>query len=427
MTFLVAGIFSGVPKDVHMKALVVGLARSGRAAIGALTAQGSDVVAYDSSADVDASGLAGEVRLGPWDDGALEGVDLVVRSPGVPTDAPPIAAARAHGLEIISEIELGARLLPNPILGVTGTNGKTTTTALLGAMFDAAGIAAEVAGNIGRPLTSLVDGTDPDAWIVCELSSFQLEDIDTLHPQIAILLNLEPDHLDRHGSFEAYRDAKLRIFENQGADDVAILPRQFGSVPGAARRIEFDGGDALPAEPLIPGAHNRENAAAAVAAARAAGIPDDAIAGALRTFPGVEHRIEEIATIAGVRYVNDSKATNVAAALRALASFPGARKLVILGGRGKAEPYAPLAEAFASGDRAYLIGEATEVMAAALEAANVQFERSGDLSIAVAAAGREAREGDVVLLSPACASFDQFTSYEQRGEEFGKLVQKLQG
>ncbi len=409
------------------RALVVGLARSGRAAVSALHAERIDVVAYDAAPGVDASELDANVHLGEWANGLLEDVDLLVKSPGVPNDAPPIVAARARGIEVISEIELGARLLPNPILGVTGTNGKTTTTALLGAMFDAAGIPAEVAGNIGRPLTSLVGAIAPDAWIVCELSSFQLEDIDTLHPRIAILLNLEPDHLDRHGSFEAYSDAKLRIFENQGAEDVAIVPRGFGSLSGAARRIEFDAGDPLPVEPLIPGAHNRENAAAAVAAARSAGIPNDAIAEALRTFPGVEHRIEQIATIAGVRYVNDSKATNVAAALRALASFPGARKLVILGGRGKAEPYARLAEAFAPGDRAYLIGEATEAMAGALEAADVDFERSGDLSSAMAAASGEAREGDVVLLSPACASFDQFTSYEQRGEEFRKLVQKLTG
>ena len=296
-------------------------------------------------------------------------------------------------IPVISEIELGARLLENPIIGITGTNGKTTTTALLGAMFDAAGVPAEVAGNIGRPLTSLVGSTSPETWVVCELSSFQLEDVETLHCRIAVLLNLEPDHLDRHGSFEDYRDAKLRIFERQTADDLAIVPRGFGAVPGEARRLEFDGGDELPAEPLIPGAHNRENAAAATAAARAAGVPEAAIAEALRTFPGVEHRIEEVATIAGVRYVNDSKATNVAAALRALASFPGARKLVILGGRGKAEPYAPLAEAFAAGDRAYLIGEATEAIAAALEDAGVPFERSGDLASAVAAAAAEAREG----------------------------------
>jgi len=409
------------------RALVVGLARSGRAAVAALRQRGTAVVAYDAAAETDVVGIDAEIRLGDWDDAFLDGVGLLVKSPGVPAEAAPVAAAHAAGIPVAAEIELGALLLANPILGVTGTNGKTTTSALLGAMFDAAGLPVEVAGNIGRPLTSLVDLAAPDAWIVCELSSFQLEDIDTLRPKIAILLNLEPDHLDRHGSFEAYRAAKLRIFENQGGDDVAIVPRGFAPVPGAARRFEFDGAGALPAEPLIPGAHNRENAAAAVTAARAAGIPDDAIAEALRTFPGVEHRIEEVAMIAGVRYVNDSKATNVAAALRALASFPGARKLVILGGRGKAEPYAPLAEALSPGDRAYVIGEATEAIAEALEAAGVAFERSGDLSTAVAAAAVEARDGDVVLLTPACASFDQFTSYEQRGEEFGKLVQKLQG
>jgi UDP-N-acetylmuramoylalanine--D-glutamate ligase len=251
--------------------------------------------------------------------------------------------------------------------------------------------------------------------------------VDTLHPRVAVLLNLEPDHIDRHGSLDAYEAAKLRIFENQRKDDVAIVPRGFGKVPGSGERIVFAADDPLPAEPLIPGAHNRENAAAATAAARAAGLDDEAIAAALRTFPGVEHRIEQVATIEGVRYVNDSKATNVAAALRALASFPGARKLVILGGRGKAEPYEPLANAFAADDRAYVIGEAAEAIAAALDVAGVPYERSGDLATAVAAAARAARSGDVVLLSPACASFDQFTSYEQRGEEFGKLVQKLTG
>ena len=408
------------------RVLVVGLARSGRAAAAALNVGGSDVVGYDADSNLDVDGIIGEVLTGEWSDALLFGVGLVVKSPGVPDRAPPIAAARAQGVPVISEIELGARLLENPIIGITGTNGKTTTAALLGAMFAAAGVQAEVAGNIGRALTSLVGTAAPDAWVVCELSSFQLEDVETLHCRIAVLLNLEPDHLDRHGSFEDYRDAKLRIFERQTADDLAIVPRGFGPVPGAGRRLEFDGGDELPAEPLIPGAHNRENAAAATAAARAAGLPEAAIAEALTTFRGVEHRIEEVATIAGVRYVNDSKATNVAAALRALASFPGARKLVILGGRGKAEPYAPLAAAFAPDDRAFLIGEATEAMAAALEEAGVPFERSGDLATAVAAAAAQAREGNVVLLSPACASFDQFQDYEVRGQEFGKLVQKLQ-
>jgi UDP-N-acetylmuramoylalanine--D-glutamate ligase len=409
------------------RVLVLGLARSGRAAVQALRDAGVAVVAHDTNTGLDLQGIDAETVLGAWHDELLDGVGLVVKSPGIPAQAEPVLAAHAKGVPLVSEIELGVRMLPNPILGVTGTNGKTTTTALLGTMFEAAGVEAEVAGNIGRPLASLVGAADPSAWIVCELSSFQLEDVETLRPRIAVLLNLEPDHLDRHGSFEAYRDAKLRIFENQEADDVAVVPYGFGPVPGAARRVEFGGDDPLPAEPAIPGAHNRENAAAAAAAARAAGLPEAAIAEALRTFPGVEHRIEQIATVGGVRYVNDSKATNVAAALRALASFPGARKLVILGGRGKAEPYEPLAAAFAPGDRAFLIGEATGQIAPALEAAGVPFERSGDLATAVAAAAREAQPGDVVLLSPACASFDQFTSYEHRGEEFGKLVQKLQG
>jgi UDP-N-acetylmuramoylalanine--D-glutamate ligase len=367
------------------------------------------------------------VGLGEWDDALLIGVGLVVKSPGVPEDAPPVVAARAAGAPVVSEIELGARLLANPLIGITGTNGKTTTTALLGAMFDTAGIPAEVVGNIGRPLTGLVGTVAPATWLVCEMSSFQLEGVDSLRPRIAVLTNLEPDHLDRHGTFDAYAAAKLRIFSFQGPEDVAVVPAGLAAIPGGARRVEFSGDDPLPAEPLIPGAHNRENAAAATAAARAAGIPDDAIAQALRTFPGVEHRIEDVATITGVRYVNDSKATNVAAALRALSSFPGARKLVILGGRGKEEPYAPLAEAFAPGDHAYVIGEATEPIAAALAEAGVSFERCGDLSSAVAAAAVAAAPGDVVLLTPACASFDQFTSYEQRGQEFGKLVQKLQG
>jgi UDP-N-acetylmuramoylalanine--D-glutamate ligase len=415
-----------VPKDDHVKALVVGLARSGRAAVAALAAQDGDVVAYDRSTAVDIAGILADVRLGAWEDAVLDGVDLVVKSPGVPESSEPVAAARRRGIAVISEIELGARLLANPLVGITGTNGKTTTTALLGAMFEAAGMPVEVVGNIGRPLTDLVLGVDPVAWVVCELSSFQLEDTESLRPRIAVLTNLEPDHLDRHGTFDAYAAAKLRVFALQTKDDVAVVPAGFQALPGAARRVEFGGTDPLPAEPLIPGAHNRENAAAATAAARAAGIPDEAIAKALETFPGVEHRIEDVATIAGVRYVNDSKATNVAAALRALASFPGARKLVILGGRGKAEPYAPLADAFAAQDRAYATPPPTEAISEALSRAGVVHARCGDLSAAVAAAASDAREGDVVLLSPACASFDQFTSYEQRGQEFGKLVQKLQ-
>jgi UDP-N-acetylmuramoylalanine--D-glutamate ligase len=410
-----------------MRALVLGLARSGRAVVPVLRAEGWEVVAHDAAADAEADGLDAEVRLGAWDDGLLADVDLVVKSPGVPEDAAPVEAARRAGIAVVSEVEVASRLLSNPIIGVTGTNGKTTTTSLVGAILEAAGLPVEVAGNIGRPLASLVGTVDPTAWVVCELSSFQLEGIDTLRPQVAVLTNLEPDHLDRHAGFDAYAAAKLRVFENQGPDDVAIVPRGFGAIPGAARRVEFAGGDPLPAEPLIPGAHNRENAAAATAAARAIGVPDAAIARALATFPGVEHRIETVAERHGVLYVNDSKATNVAASLRALASFPGRPKHVILGGRGKGESYAPLAEALSSGDRAYLIGEATAALADALSDTGVRFDECGALGVALAAAATAAEPGDVVLLSPACASFDQFRSFEHRGEEFRRLVQNLAG
>jgi len=412
------------------RVLVVGLARSGRAAAQVLRDRGVEVVAHDRSEEIDPAGLeAAGVRVVLGGDGVelVDGVDLLVKSPGVPSHAPVVTAARERRIPVVSEIELGASLLQNPILGITGTNGKTTTTALLGAVFAAACVPAEVAGNIGRPLTSLVGTIAEDAWVVCELSSFQLEDIETFRPRIAVLLNLEPDHIDRHGSLAAYREAKLRVFENQGPDDVAVVPRGFGQVPGQAARIEFAADDPLPAEPRIPGAHNRENAAAATAAARAAGLPDDAIAEALRTFPGVEHRIEEFDTVAGVRYVNDSKATNVAAALRALAAFPDAHVHVILGGLGKSESYAPLAAAFKPGDRAYLIGAAAVEIAAALTGAGVEHRHCGDLATALGAAAAAASAGDIVLLSPACASFDQFESYERRGEEFGRLVQKLHG
>jgi UDP-N-acetylmuramoylalanine--D-glutamate ligase len=408
-----------------MRALVLGLARSGRAVVPVLRAEGWEVLAHDAAEDADASGLDAEVRLGAWDDGLLVGVDLVVKSPGVPEGAAPVDAARRAGIQVVSEVEVAGRLLSNPIVGVTGTNGKTTTTALLGAVVAAGGLPVEVAGNIGRPLASLVGEVDPAAWIVCELSSFQLEGIDALRPRVAVLTNLEPDHLDRHGTFEAYAAAKLRIFENQGRDDVAIVPRGLGAIPGAARRVEFAGDDPLPAEPLIRGAHNRENAAAATAAARAIGVRDEAIARALASFPGVEHRIETVAERDGVLFVNDSKATNAAAALRALASFPGRRKHVILGGRGKGESYAALAAAFAPGDRAFLIGEAAPELASALAEAGVPHELGGDLASALGAAARAAAPGDVVLLSPACASFDQFRSFEHRGEEFRRLVQNL--
>jgi UDP-N-acetylmuramoylalanine--D-glutamate ligase len=410
------------------RVLVVGLARSGRAAAETLVAQGAVVLGFDRDESLDVGRLRDlgvEVHVGREEETLLKGTDLVVKSPGVPGETALVAGARERRIPVWSEVELGARLLANPLLGITGTNGKTTTSELLGAVFRAAGRPVEVVGNVGRPLTGLVGSIVPDAWIVCELSSFQLEDVETLRPRVAVLLNLEPDHLDRHGTFEWYADAKLRIFEAQTEDDTAVVPRGFGEVPGAARRVEFRCDDPLPAEPLIPGPHNRENAAAAAAAARAVGVGDDAIAEALRTFPGVPHRIEPVRELHDVRYVNDSKATNVAAARRALASFPGARLHVILGGRGKHESYEPLAEALGPDDRAYLIGEAADEIASALADAGVPFTQAGDLAAALEAAAAASEPSDVVLLSPACASFDQFRDFEERGDVFRRLVGEL--
>ena len=361
------------------RVLVVGLARSGMAAAEALVGRGAGVVGFDRDEELEVGRLLDlgvEVHRGHEEERLLQGIDLVVKSPGVPGETVLVTSARERAVPVWGEIELGSRLLSNPILGVTGTNGKTTTSELLGAVFRAAGRSVEVAGNVGRPLTSLVGTVADDAWIVCELSSFQLEDVHTLKPRVGVLLNLEADHLDRHETFEAYGDAKLRMFERQTEEDVAVLPRGFVDVPGEARRVDFAGDDALPAEPRIPGPHNRENASAATAAARAAGIEDDAIGDALRTFAGVPHRIELVREVRGVRYVNDSKATNVAAALRALESFPDAVLHVVLGGRGKHEAYEPLAAGFKPGDVAYLIGESADEIEPALAARGVPFVAS---------------------------------------------------
>ena len=329
-------------------------------------------------------------------------------------------------MTVWSEVELGFRLLANPILGVTGTNGKTTTCELLGDIFRAAGMDVAVAGNVGRPLTGLDGALGEGAWIVCELSSFQLEDVDTFRPHIAVLLNLAPDHLDRHETFEDYRSAKLRIFENQTAEDIAVVPRGFGPIPGDARRIEFSLEDELPAEPGIPGEHNRENAAAATIAARAAGIPDDAIAAGLSSFAGVPHRLELVREVSGVRFVNDSKATNPDAAERALSAYPPGIRL-ILGGSRKGIPFERLAKrAAASGvAQAYLIGDSADEIAESLAAEGVRFTYSRDLPTAVQDAFRDADPGEVVLLSPACASYDQFRDFEERGERFRELVEAL--
>jgi UDP-N-acetylmuramoylalanine--D-glutamate ligase len=378
---------------------------SGRAATERLVERGHEVVPVDRSL-----GNEEDVTL-------LDGADVVVKSPGVPPDRPLLVAARERGVPVWSEVELGYRLLPGArIIGVTGTNGKTTTTALLGAMLEADGRSTAVAGNIGFPLTAVRAAE----WVVCELSSFQLEDVHTLSCDVAVLLNLEPDHLDRYASFERYRDAKLRIFERAR---VAVVPRSFplGNSYQVATVIEFEATDPLPAESLLRGAHNRENAAAATAAARAAGVGDGAIVEALRTFPGVAHRLELVGEVDGVRFVNDSKATNVAAARRALAAYEDEPVHLILGGSLKGESFAPLADAIGANVRSiHLVGAAAPELAAALGGRPSDLD--GRLEVAVTRAAAAAAPGDVVLLSPACASYDQYENFERRGDHFRALV-----
>ncbi|TML39484.1 MAG: UDP-N-acetylmuramoyl-L-alanine--D-glutamate ligase [Actinobacteria bacterium] len=386
------------------RVLVLGLARSGFAAAAALERRGVEVVRADR-------------ELGNDEDiGLLDGVELLVKSPGVPAEAPLVAAARERGIPVWSEIELASRLLSNPILGVTGTNGKTTTAEWLGFI-----LGAPVAGNVGRALSELDGEVDPEQLVVVELSSFQLEDVHEFRPRIAVLLNLEPDHLDRHGSFDAYQAAKLRIFENQAEDDTAVVPRDLAHVV-RGRRVEFAADDPLPAEPSLRGLHNRENAAAATAAARAAGATDEQIAEGLRDFTGVAHRLELVGERRGVTYVNDSKATNVTATLRALAAYEDEPVRLILGGSRKGEDFAALAAALGPNvHTVYVIGETADELARAIP----DTIRARDLETAVERAATAAQPGEVVLLSPGCASYDQFRDFEERGEEFRRLVENL--
>ena len=386
--------------------LVVGLARSGKAVLPLL----DDARGWDAREGGDGIDL-------------LDGVRTIVKSPGVPREAPVIAEALARGIEVVGELEIAWRLLPNEFVAVTGTNGKTTTVELLGAMHRAAGVTAAVAGNVGTPLSSLVGEVDPEAVIVCECSSFQLEDTVAFAPECALLLNLEPDHLDRHGSFERYREAKLRVFANQDGGDLAVIPKGFGPVPGNARVVEFEA--RAPVQMQLRGDHNLENAAAAIFTARERGLPREAVKEALATFDPVPHRLEDVAEIDGVTYVNDSKATNVASSVVGINAFEGGVH-VILGGRTKGEDYTPLRAAVQSRCRAaYLIGEEAEALAKVLDGLPLQV--CGDLTTAVRAAAAAARPGEVVLLSPAAPSYDQFTDFEERGAAFRAAVAGLSG
>jgi UDP-N-acetylmuramoylalanine--D-glutamate ligase len=424
----------GLPSGPY---LVVGLARSGAAAARMLSRHG-DVIGCDAGEPEEASALDGvEVHLRSDGLELLDRAGCLVKSPGVPREAGVVARALERAIPVYGELELAWRVLPNPFVAVTGTNGKTTTTELLGAVHEAAGLPFAVAGNVGTPLASLAYELGREATVVCEVSSFQLEDADAFAPECAVLLNLTEDHLDRHGTFEAYREAKLRVFANQRDDDLAVAPLEL-QPPGRAQWVSFGAGEAdlallegellwrgerlMPAsEVRLRGAHNLENAMAASAAALATGVPAEAVRGTLADFSGVPHRLEEVAAVGGILYVNDSKATNVSAATRGIEAFEGGVH-AILGGSLKGGGFTGLRAAVASRCRAcYLIGQAEERLAGDLEG-TVPLCRCGDLETAVAVASQAARPGEVVLLSPACASYDQFRDYEERGERFRELV-----
>jgi UDP-N-acetylmuramoylalanine--D-glutamate ligase len=431
--------------------LVVGLARSGVAAALALRERGAEVAGCDSGRVADEGVerlLAAGVEVTTESDGLalLEHTRSVIKSPGVPQEAPVIAAARERGLTVLGEFELGWRMLPEQeFIAVTGSNGKTTTVELIGHIHREAGLPVKVAGNVGTALTSLPGTLRPGSVVVAEASSFQLEDTEALAPEAAVLLNLAEDHLDRHGTFEAYRAAKLQVFARQPNEAVAVAPLGlgvedlggcarrvcFGSGPGAemaerANRLWWDEEPLLGVEELgLRGAHNVQNAMAAAAVSLARGVDPDAVREGLRTFKGLAHRLEEVASAKGVLYVNDSKATNVASAVVGIDSFPGGVH-VILGGRSKGGGYdelvAPLAERCRA---AYLIGETAPALHEVLAPAGVPLHDCGDLEHAVAAASAAAQEGDVVLLSPACPSYDQYRSYEERGDHFRALARAV--
>jgi UDP-N-acetylmuramoylalanine--D-glutamate ligase len=439
--------------------LVVGLARTGLATALFCAARGAHVTATDSrpaaeltetAAKLEAAGVT--LELGGHRGESFLAADLIVPSPGVPLDLPGFLAARKKGIAVWSEIELAWRFLRGRLVAITGSNGKTTTTALTGHILKKTGLPVLVGGNIGTPLISLVEESHEASVTVLEVSSFQLEAIVTFRPDVGVYLNLTPDHLDRHGSLEVYAAAKARLFENQTAADAAVMnadddasaryapsrPRVYWfsrkkEVPRGCfvrgEQIFFCEGDAearlLSRQDIsLRGEHNLENVLAAATAARLAGAAPTAIAEGVRTFPGVEHRLEFVAEIDGVQFYNDSKATNVDATQKALEAFSG-KLLVILGGKDKGSSYAPLRHPLRDRARkAFLIGAAAEKIAGEIQGA-VPLEMSGTLAHAVNSAFQFARPGDTVLLAPACASFDQFDNFEHRGRVFVGLVHRL--
>jgi UDP-N-acetylmuramoylalanine--D-glutamate ligase len=431
--------------------MIVGLARSGIAAALALRARGEEVLGVDVGAPDSLQMLveAGvELHLREQGVTLLERARTLVKSPGVPAQAPVIAQARSHGIPVIGELELAWRLLPNEFIAVTGTNGKTTTVELVGHIHREAGLAVVVAGNVGAALSGLDRRIDEHVTVVCEASSFQLEDTLAFAPEAAVLLNLTPDHLDRHGTLDAYLAAKLEIFALQDGEDLAVVPAEFqpNGLPGGARRVSFgsntdaqlserDGtlywqGRALLAssELSLRGRHNLENAMAAAAVCLARGLDVEAVRAGLRSFAGVPHRLEHVTSREGVLFINDSKATNVASTLVALEAMAAEHLPVhlILGGQGKAQDFTALrGPVSASCCAVYLIGEDANVIEQAIGGEQVDVHMCGDLDHALSLAAATAVRGEVVLLSPGCASFDQFADFEARGECFRELVQQL--
>jgi len=442
------------------RVLVVGLGRSGVASALFLQSRGARVTVSDAKSEdqlreqiptlLDA-GIA--VETGTHGERTFRNQDLIVVSPGVPVDAEPLKQARALGQPVIGEIQLASEFLPGPIVAITGSNGKTTTTTLVGEIIAASGFKTLVGGNIGTAAISLAEQATADTTIVLEVSSFQLETIRTFRPKVAVVLNVTPDHLDRHRTFAAYVDAKARIFENQQADDFAVLnaddptcvdlaKRTRAQVFWFSREREVESGAFIRdgrvifrargsaqtvlavSEIPLKGSHNLENVLAAVCAGALMGCAAEKIRAAIVSFQAVEHRLEYVATIGGVEYYNDSKATNVDATMKALQSFP-ANIHLILGGKDKGSDYTVLNNLLRERVKSvYTIGAAAEKIQSHIKG-TTQIVASGTIESAVKQASSTAQPGDIVLLAPACASFDQFQNYEHRGRVFKDMVGQL--
>jgi len=446
----------------NKRVLVVGLGRSGIAAAMFLRRQGARVTVSDArSAVALAKEIPALLDAGIMVESGGHGLltfrrqDLIVISPGVPLDTPEVKQVIGYGMPVIGELEFASRFLQGRILAITGSNGKTTTTTLVGRILEEGGVETLVGGNIGTPVIDLVAKSTDETVSVLEVSSFQLETIEQFRPWIAIVLNITPDHLDRHGNFENYAAMKTRITERQEAEDYLVLnaedkPTQMVAAKTKAQvfwfsprrpikqgafvhgeSIVFVAREGAKAEPVMPvaeiplkGAHNVENVLAAVCAARLAGVPAEKIRSAVAGFKAVEHRLEFVSTVQGVEYFNDSKATNVDAAMKAVAAFPGGIHL-ILGGKDKGSDYTLLAPLLRERVKAvYTIGSAAEKIERELHGV-VKMVGAGTMDVAVREAQKAAVAGDVVLLSPACSSFDQFENYEHRGRTFRQIVHEL--